>query len=207
MVPARREPDEESAADAAADLRALVPRIRAGDRAAFEALAEQLYERLVRSAYRYVRDVAAAEDIVQDTLLRLWTGRAHLVVQHSITSYLLGAVRNRALNYTRHQQVEARWEHQITAEESVAAWPRQGVLGPREGEEAEVAFDAYMRLVRAAVEALPERQAEAFALRVEQELSFAEIAEVMGLSLRSAQTTYLRAVQFLRARLAPYFES
>lgn len=200
---------DEAAYDAASDTRGIVARIRAGDREAFEAVAVAEYARLVRHAYRYVRDLPAAEDIVQDTLLRVWVGRAQLVIQNSIVSYLFRAVRNRALNYVRHQQVEARRDLPLAADDALAggvhvtADPSSG-NAEQWGDEA--TFEACLAAVQEAVGALPERQAEAFALRIEQELSFAEIAEVMGLSLRSAQTTYLRAVQFLRARLAPYYE-
>jgi RNA polymerase sigma-70 factor (ECF subfamily) len=203
--------DGDAAYDATSEARDVIARIRAGDRDAFEAVAVAHYARLVRHAYRYVRDLSAAEDIVQDTLLRLWVGRAQLVVQNSIVSYLFRAVRNHALNYVRHQHVEERRDRALLADETLAGVSDPGVsavtnltLRGLNGDDA--TFEACLAAVQEAVAALPERQAEAFGLRIEQELSFAEIAEVMGLSLRSAQTTYLRAVQFLRTRLAPYYE-
>jgi RNA polymerase sigma-70 factor (ECF subfamily) len=202
--------DGEAAYDAASDSRGIIARIRAGDREAFETVAVANYARLVRHAYRYVRDLSAAEDIVQDTLLRLWVGRTQLVVQNSIVSYLFRAVRNRALNYVRHQQVEERRDRALLVANALAGVSDPGTsaasLTLRSLGGDDVTFEACLAAVQEAVAALPERQAEAFGLRIDQELSFAEISEVMGISLRSAQTTYLRAVQFLRTRLAPYYE-
>ena len=186
---------------------AFLSRLRAGDRQAFETMAEAYYERLVRYAFGYVRDAAAAEDIVQDMLLNVWLAREQLTVRGSLASYLFGAVRNRALNYTRHERVMARWSERAAATDEHETWIAGTTTLPGSWElddEAE-AFEARMRAVRDAIAALPPRLREAFRLRVEHGLSFAEVADVMGLSLRSAQTTYLRAVQAVRERLGPYF--
>ena len=183
-----------------------IARVRAGDREAFEAMAEAYYERLVRYAYTFVRDVAVAEDVVQDTLLALWLGHEQLAVRSALASYLFKAVRNRALNHMRHERVEARLEERLATRGDPDAWP--GTLAAsaneRDEDDEETAFMARIAAVRQAVAALPPRQAEAFRLRIEHGMSFAEVASVMGLSLRSAETTYQRAVSALRDRLAPY---
>jgi RNA polymerase sigma-70 factor (ECF subfamily) len=187
---------------------AFLARVRAGDRQAFEMMAEAYYERLVRYAYRYVHDVAVGEDVVQDTLFNIWLTHEQFVVRGSLSSYLFGAVRNRALNYTRHQRVEARWQERMSSREvgDPGTWIDARVTPASDWDEGDEddTFQTRLAAVRSAIAALPPRQAEAFWLRVEHGMSFAEVAEVMGLSLRSAQTTYLRAVQCLRERLAPY---
>ncbi len=66
----------------------------------------ELYKKpYVLFAYSYIRDMNEAEDIYMDVMLRFWENRNSLPDDVHIPSYLLTAVKNRALNYLRHQQV------------------------------------------------------------------------------------------------------
>ncbi|HXC24395.1 MAG TPA: sigma-70 family RNA polymerase sigma factor, partial [Gemmatimonadaceae bacterium] len=133
---------------------AFLARLRAGDQQAFEAMAEAYYERLVRYAYGYVRDLAAAEDVVQDTLFNIWLAHEQLIVRGSLSSYLFGAVRNRALNYTRHERVAARWSKRaISSADDLDAWIGIAATPVRDWEEADeaAAFEARMTAVRQAI--------------------------------------------------------
>lgn len=176
-------------------------RIREGDRRAFEALAEVYYEPLVKQAYRYTGDQGTAEDIVQDVLFNMWMGRSGINVRSNAASYLFGAIPNRAFNHFRNRRTEARTYQTFFADNSInsngqdlfPAWS-----DPEEHDE----FLQRLAQVRHLLETLPPRQAEAIQLRIHAGLSFAEIAEVMGLTLRSAQTTYHKGVIYLRSRLS-----
>jgi RNA polymerase sigma-70 factor (ECF subfamily) len=183
-----------------------VARVRSGDREAFEAMAEAYYERLVRYAYTFVRDVAVAEDVVQDILLALWLGREQFAVRSALSGYLFKAVRNRALNHIRHERAQERLEERLSAHGDPDILLSTQAQTPSESDEddEEAACATRVAAVQQAVAALSQRQAEAFRLRIEHGLSFSEVAVVMGLSLRSAETTYQRAVKTLREQLAPY---
>ena len=77
-----------------------------GDSAAFEALFRAMYERMCFVARAYVKSAADAEDVVEDTFLKLWTNRDRIRVRGSVKSYLAAAVRNTALNHLSRGRVE-----------------------------------------------------------------------------------------------------
>ena len=107
-----------------------------------------------------------------------------------VRPYLYRAVHNRALNVRRHEKVVRAREAQM-AEPSFAPSSDQALLS------AETA-----RLVRAAVDKLPERCRLIFTLSREQRLTYAEIAQVAGVSIKTVETQMGRALRSLRASLA-----
>src|SRR5688572_8158150 len=93
-----------------------IARIRGGDRPAFEALFREHYSALCEFAHRYVQSREAAEDLVQEVFLSVWTHRESLEIRDGLRAYLYGAVRNRALNSIEHRRVEQRWEERARRE-------------------------------------------------------------------------------------------
>jgi RNA polymerase sigma-70 factor (ECF subfamily) len=158
--------------------------------AAFEAVFREHYQALARFAFRFVRDATAAEDVVQDVFARLWTDRHTLNIATSVRAYLYAAVRNRALNISKHTAVIDAFE--FDAESIVPASPQPDeVLDVAE-------LDARLS---EALEALPEKQATVMRLRWRDELSYAEIADALGISIKGVEKHLSRGLAALRARL------
>jgi len=172
----------------------LARRIRDGDEAALETLFHEHYAALCRFANRYLHDRAAAEDLVQDVFASIWAGRMRLDVRGSVRSYLFAAVRNRALNLRKHQLVERDWEFD-EALPDVRALHRAPVRPDDLLDEVE-----RRNRLRAAIEALPERCRLVMQLRWEEQLSHAEIADVLGISVKGVERQLSRGLQFLRDR-------
>jgi RNA polymerase sigma-70 factor (ECF subfamily) len=172
----------------------LARRIRDGDASALEALFREHYGPLCRFANRYLHDRAAAEDLVQDVFTSIWAGRLRLEVRGSLRSYLFAAVRNRALNLRKHQLVEHDWERDEALPE-VRALHR---APPRPDD----ALDDVERRdhLRAALEALPERCRLVMQLRWEEQMSHAEIAEVLGITVKGVERQLARGLRALRDR-------
>jgi RNA polymerase sigma-70 factor, ECF subfamily len=173
----------------------VVARIRDGDSRAFELAFRAFYAPLASFAFRYLRDSAAAEDVVQEVFGTLWNARERLVVTSSLRAYLYAAVRNRALNVRKHDAVVEDWERDESADDvrelhPAPAQPDQ-VLDRRILEE---------RLAEA-FEALPERQAQVMKLRWRDELSYAEIAEAVGISVKGVEKHLSRGLAALKRRL------
>jgi len=171
--------------------RAIVQRVRAGDADAFRALMEGHFGRAARFAYTFVRERDAAEDIAQDVFARIWESRTNWTLQVSVRAYVLGAVRNRALDVIKHRRVEAR---HMAADPDV----RDGVdpVGSVRLERL-----AELRLLQIAVAELPERRRIALSLRYEHELSHAEVGAALGVSAKAAKELILRTLDALRARV------
>lgn len=193
-VAARRDPPEavSSSADPSPEaLALLVRRIADGDAAAFESLFHAFYDRLCWYAETYVRSPHAAEEIVDDVFLALWSGRERLRPQRAVASYLYVAVRNRALNQLRRRKMEHAYAERAEMElRVVAASERNEVEDAlRSGE--------LFALAERAIAALPERIRETYVLYYQHGLSYAEIARVMDVSVRTVENQLARAVKRL----------
>jgi RNA polymerase sigma-70 factor (ECF subfamily) len=172
----------------------LARRIRDGDPAALETLFHEHYGALCRFANRYLHDRAAAEDLVQDVFTSIWAGRLRLDVRGSLRAYLFAAVRNRALNLRKHQLVERDWELD-------EALPDVRALHRAPPRPDDLLDDVERRnRLRAALGALPERCRLVMQLRWEEQLTHAEIAEVLGITVKGVERQLSRGLRALRDR-------
>jgi len=170
----------------------LVNRMRAGDQAAFEQVFRRWYAPLADYAAQILQNRDAAEDAVQDAFIAVWNRRDALPDATKLSAYLYRAVRNRALNQLRGQKGIASLDDEDSEEPSVEPAALSAI------EHAELA-DA----VAAAIDALAPRTREVFLLSREQELTYAEIAETLGISVKTVETLMGRALRTLRATLRP----
>lgn len=151
------------------------------------------YAGLVAFAAQRTRSVAEAEDLVQDVFLGLWRRRAELPVDDAMRPYLYRAVHNRALNAIRNDRTAGGGSDTIEAQVAHTAQPDE-----------EVEARELDQLVNAAVARLPERCRMVFLLSRESGLSYSEIAETLGISVKTVETQMGRALKFLRSELAAF---
>lgn len=178
------------------DSDALVVRIRDGDRAAFDDLVRTHYAALCTFVRRVVDSSAVAEEIVQDVLMAVWERRRKLDPARSIKAYLYTSAHNRARNYLKHVRLVGRWEREAALRGA----------GSRHATEEDVAYNRLVAALQSAIEALPERCRLAFTLSRQSGLSNAEIAEVMGISVRTVDTQITKALKILRAELSDFID-
>ena len=178
----------------AATERAWIARIRAGDADALGRVFRSYYAELCSFAYRYTRSRALAEDLVHDVFAQIWAERERWQVRDNLKAYLYGAVRNRAISSLRRQIVERRWEERAHAAHDAA--PTHSVNGA----EGELIRQDLARLIEDVVAGLPERCRVAVTLRWQRGMSYAEIAETMGIAVKTVEVYIVRACRELRAR-------
>jgi len=167
----------------------LLARVRQGDRAAFDEVMEAHANALLRIAYGYVKSRADAEDLVQDVFLRIWETRATWEPHSTIGSYLAIAVRRRALNVLKHRQVESLYSNRTAVEEDcVASAPDAAVIAADEHDALQVLLDR-----------LSDRARLVLLLRYEQKRSFAEIAEILEISVPATWQLVRRALAQARS--------
>ena len=171
----------------------LLERLRQGDESAFDIIFRAWYPALVRSAESIVRSRAIAEEVVQDVMLELWRRRESLARDSSPQAYLFQSTRNRALNHARHERVERRGDPEAIDLASVGATAPSQLVE----EEIEVAL-------RNAVAELPARCREVFELSRTHGLKYAEIAKVLGISVKTVEAQMGKALRTLRERLASW---
>jgi RNA polymerase sigma-70 factor, ECF subfamily len=173
-----------------------VARVRAGDPDAFEALYRAMHAPLLSFAERYVGDAARAEELVQDLFFELWQNRAAWAVQGSVTAYLYAAVRNRGLNMRRRDVVEADWAAD-EAHEPVRALHAAPVTA-----DVLLAQADLVEQLTEAINRLPERCRMIMQMRWHGGLSYAEIAEVLSISLKGVENQLSRGLRALRSEFA-----
>lgn len=165
--------------------------------AAFRQVFELRFEELYRFAYWYVRSSETAKDLVQEAFLRLWRQRDQVDLNApQARSYLYTVVRYEALDHLRHSRVVDRWRM-----EYVNSLEEHGVLAPA-GSDQELATKEIATAIRRAMETLPRRQRQVLLLRWQQEASYAEIAQTLGISPKTVGIHISRAIQRLREILA-----
>jgi RNA polymerase sigma-70 factor (family 1) len=163
--------------------------IAAGDRTAFEALFRTHYRPLCAFALQYVKDTDKAEDLVQDLFFRLWQDRERVTVTGSLRSYLFTAVRNRSLNAVKSAARIRVLDEDIDDREHDDVWT--------EDEHTE-----RIARVQAAIAALPEERRKVFRMSKYEGLKYHEIAERLGISVKTVENQMGKALKTLREDLA-----
>ncbi len=171
--------------------------IRAGDREALGALFREHYASLCRFTEAYVGTADAAEDIVQELFAHLWRRRTELHPTGSPATYLFAAARNRALNRLRGAGREARRVERLALE------PRGAGPGSDEGIRVRELADA----LRRAIHELPERPRACLLLSRAGGLTYAQIADVLGIAPKTVEAHMGRALRRLRADLEAFLPS
>ena len=196
----RRFEDRVTPPAASSDIeRAWVARSRAGDVNAFEAIFQLYYEHLCAFAERFVRSPDAARDAVQDVFVRIWEQKQVCQGCDSLRAYLFTAVRNRSLKLLRHHGVVQRGLEQMTREQS-----SPGAGAPPATPEDHVRAVELAAAVDRVIQQLPERSREAYLLHRQHGMSYAEIAAIMGVSIKTVENHIVRALRGLREGLSAW---
>ena len=159
------------------DEKLLVRAYQAGDERAFDTIVRTQYDALFAHAMRRLSQHEAAEDAVQDTLLRAYRALPKLDGDLALRAWL-----HRILTNVCHDEGNRR-RRQVGLEEKVAALPEEYVADP--GEEA--ALHDTVRVMSEALAGLPESYREALVLRYVDGLSFREVAEATGVTEENAR--------------------
>jgi RNA polymerase sigma-70 factor (ECF subfamily) len=198
---------------APADDARLIERLRAGDEEAFRSLVRRHGGALLRFARGFLRDEAAAEEVVQDAWMALLDGLDAFEGRSSLKTWLFRVVANKArtravrggrqvpfssLEPEAGDEVDpARFDEAGHWREAVAPWatldPERLALGAETG-----------RALAAAIEALPASQRAVLVLRDVEGLETAEVCQLLGLTEANARVLLHRARTRVRAALEPH---
>jgi len=192
--PASGAPDPLAAAVVAQDLD-LVRRVRLGDEAAFEQIFRTYYVRLVSFARTGIDSQDLAEETVQEVFLHIWMRRESWVVERSLAAYMFRAVRNRISNARRSLKLETCYNADIARETD------GGPDVPCDGRLREAEIEAALAK---AVALLSDRARQVFLLSRRQHLTYAEIAEVLGIGVKTVEMHMARALSQLRLALSEW---
>ncbi len=162
--------------------------IRSGDRKAFSILVRRHQKSLLRLSIRFVKDLDQAEDVVQESFIKAYERLNSFEARSSFRSWLFQIAINTAKNKLRSRRDDTGNIDDIPL--AVAAVAESGLV-----------HNSISKLIQSHVDQLPFKQKMALTLRVYEDLSFKEIAEIMECPYDTAKANYRHALMRLREEL------
>jgi RNA polymerase sigma-70 factor (ECF subfamily) len=179
----------------------LIDRARQGDALAFRAIMERHNQRLYRVARALLRDESEAEDAVQESYLRAFSGLSGFSSEASISTWLTSIVINECLGRKRKQRPSVPLDTVQSLEVSGAQIIRFPGMNANSDPERSAARIEIRKLLESSIDALPEAFRIVFVMRDVEELSIEETAAVLGIRPPTVKTRLHRARLMLRAAL------
>ena len=173
-----------------------VAQLRRGDLEALDALLVRYQNRLYCYLLRLVREPAAAEDLFQQTWLRVAQQIHRYDPRHVFDAWLFTVARNLAIDYLRRHRMESLDEPLLSGETPAERLPASGP----DALDAVIAQERRGMLI-AALGELPAAYREVLTLRFEEEMKLEEIAEVLAAPLSTVKSRLRRGLGALRCRL------
>lgn len=165
----------------------LIEGIKQGNKQDFSVLVERYQLYALKVAYRFLKDKESAEDVVQESFIKIYNKADLFEGRSSFKSWLTQIVLNTCKNRVRkHGRETVGFE---ATKVSRAVGPEDSMIHLDIGE-----------MLKNEIEGLPDKQRQALMLRVYEDLSFKEIAEIMNSPYDTAKANYRHALIKLRER-------
>jgi RNA polymerase sigma-70 factor, ECF subfamily len=185
----------------------LMLRVKRGDRAAFAELVEKYKQPVMNLVFRTLRDEAEAEDLAQNVFLQVYKSAKRYESRAKFSTWLFTIARNLCLNEIRRRSrhpadslEEAHAEHEEQPRQQFE--DKAGIAPPEKLLHGELA-----EKIEEALAGLPENQRTAILLCRQEELSYEEIAEILGCSLSATKSLIHRGRETLKQKLKPYLQT
>lgn len=185
----------------------LMLRVKRGDTAAFEELVDKYKQPVMNLLFRTLPDATEAEDLAQSVFLQVYKSAHRYRASAKFSTWLFTIARNLCLNEIRRRsrhpadsldvpRAEHEEEPRLQVRELSSPAPDQALLqGELQGK------------VQQAILALPDNQRIAILLCRQEELSYENIADVLGCSLSATKSLIHRARETLKQKLKPYLRT
>lgn len=170
----------------------LLHALQQSDRAAYTALFEKYYPMLCAYAHKFL-DLDDSEDIVQDVLFNIWVSRGKITIHGSVSSYLFQSVYHRVLN----RVVSPRYKNKVNVE--FLERTSQMLCSEDFSHVSEL-----RSMMKRAIDELPENYKGSFVKHRFQNLTYREIAEEEGVSVKTIDYRIQQALKELRIKLKDY---
>ncbi len=172
--------------------RLIFQRIAQGDAQAFASFYEAYAVKLALYVSRFLGSDLWAEEIVQDTFLKLWSIRETIAEIEYPAGFVYRMIANRAKDHLKRQ------EHEIRLQQHMARYLQHANTNTTQEQ---VDYQMSEKLFRTAIEQLPAQRSLVYKMRHEQGLSYEEIARQLGLSRHTVRNQLNLALQNIRTYL------
>lgn len=167
----------------------LLSALRFGNEVALRQIFDRHYPLLLADIYRLIPDESTCQDLAQELFVDLWNKRESLDIHTSLRAYLRRSAVNKSLNY-----IKANRRIQFDDTEDLGYLPDTSALDTQKRESQDTLEDA----LHAAIDGLPEKCRVVFNLSRFEQLSHREIAEKLGISVKTIENQITKAMKMLR---------
>jgi len=174
--------------------RILLEKVKNDEQSAFTVLFTKYYQDLVRFSFGFTRNLDVSEEIVQEVFLKLWENRHSLEIHTSLKSFLLKTVQNRSIDSLRHISIRHKYasiilEHPALSENETENY---------------ILYSELENNFNHAMEKIPVQYAEVFRMSRIETLNYQEIANKLGVSVRTVEVRIGKALSLLREELKDF---
>lgn len=171
----------------------LIKKIAGGDETALEELVLRHQNKILNLIYRHVNSSSDAEELAQDVFARVWSRAKSFKGNSKLSTWLYRIAVNLSINHLKKRKIDREIKKDVTAPadsqpDSIMVKNRQTLL------------------IKNAVESLPPAQKTVLILSKYENHSYAEISEIMDLSIPAVESLLFRAKQNLKEFLLPFRE-
>jgi RNA polymerase sigma-70 factor (ECF subfamily) len=177
----------------------LMLRVREGDAESFALLLERHRTPVIHFLYRMIQNQAVAEELAQETFLRVYRSRESYEPTAKFTTWLFRIATHLALNWLRDHK-NSRGE--VTLDEPSEGFPTMQVAHSEASVEQRLVKESKAAEVRRAIGSLPQKQRGAVLMHKYQEMEYRQIATALKCSESAVKSLLFRAYETLRTRLA-----
>jgi len=172
----------------------IIPLAFNGEVAIFEELFKTHFKSLYAYANTIVRDEVIAEEMVQNVFFKIWEKKGGSNIQSPALGYLYKSVYHESLNYLKHQKVKAAYQAH-----SVYQMKNQ-----TDNASKKIILSELEQQINKALCELPEQCRTIFQMSRFEEMKYQEIANKLGLSIKTIENQMGKALKILRLKLAEY---
>ncbi|NDP22805.1 MAG: RNA polymerase sigma-70 factor [Paludibacter sp.] len=177
-------------------LKSYIKELRKGSHKAFNAIYDMYADKLFGFAFAHTKSREMANDIVQDTFLKLWTMRETLLEDRSLQALLFAITHNKMIDMFRTQINKVEFEDYIEYAESAYL--------DDNATEKKIYYDDFLKALKLCKSLLPLRQIEIFEMNRELGKSIEEIANQLKISEQTVKNQLTSAMKTLRTELVKY---
>ncbi len=154
----------------------------------FKSIFNEYYQSLCNYAYSFIKEKQASEDIVQEIFLRVWEKRPDIITSDSVRFYLFTSVRNNSISF-----IENKKKYSVIPDSD-----RESILATLAEEKQEDEPADNLALIKKGLSLLPPKCKDTFLLSRIGKLSYKEIANAMGISVKTVENQIGKAIKILR---------
>ncbi len=175
----------------------IVQRMIDGDKRAFRYFFDKYYRELCNFVNLYLKDEALAEEVVQDIFVYFWENKQKIKIHSSVKAYLFGASKFKSLNVLRSQKKNISWQAEFSdSDGGIDEIPMEEYADASE----------FRTILEEAIQKLPEKCRAIFLLSKRMDMSNKQIAEELGVSVKTVENQITIELRKLREALEPHRE-